>query len=223
MSKAASTHDNIAAGMKRCIPLWLALACLTCLPGCSTTQSDVRQVAIATDRSSAENTRLAVVGPNMTVSFQDSGSLHTLHSRADTVLAIGRIVARHYGFLIVSESEADFVLEVRKAFPDGGACISGVESAELDASYTLSLLTLGAFPATAVHCLVVQAALYAREGGEKELMGEFESNAGSVELVAGINDLKVYQRTVKAEDERRGLEASFGGLLSELIEEGAFQ
>ena len=60
-------------------------------------------------------------------------------------------------------------------------------------------------------------------GGEKELMGEFESNTGSVELVAGVNDLKVYQRAVKPEDERLGLEASIGGLLSELIEEGAFQ
>lgn len=212
------------AWLKKQLLMCGILAVIAMISACSTTQSDVRRVSIATDRSSAIDTLLAVTGQNIRTSFQDSSALHTLHSDADTVLAIARIVARHYGFTLVAESEAEYVLDIKSAVPDGGACVDGVESAELNASYTLSLLTLGSFPATAVHCLVVNAELYdKRSRDERMLMGAFESNAGSVELVAGINDLKVYQRTVKPDDERRGLEASFGALLSELIDEGAFQ
>ena len=98
----------------------------------------------------------------MRTSFQNSGRLYKLHSDANTIVAIARIVARHYGFTVVEPQQAEYIIEIHSALPDGGACVSGVEAAELDASYTISILTLGAFPATAVHCLVVDASLYSQ-------------------------------------------------------------
>jgi len=198
--------------------------CVLLLSACSTTQSDVRIVSQSADLGAAKGVPLSVVGKGMQTSYQDSGRLYTLHTNREDIIAISRVVARHYGFKLVPPEKARYEIEISSAVPDGGACMSGVDSAEINVSYSLSLLTLGAFPATAVHCLVVEVALYKMlDQGERELMAEFSDNSGQVEAIAGVNDLKSYQRTVKAEDERRGLEVSFGQLLKTMIDEGAFE
>lgn len=201
----------------------LCLLSVLLLSGCSTTGSDVRQMSTITDLSSAAGVLVAVTGEQIQISSQDGGRLYKLHSRPAEVLESARVVAEHYGFVVVDVARADYVFNVKSAVPDGGACMGGVDAAELNVSYTLSLLTLGAFPATAVHCMVVVIELYSRINGEQELMGEFMSNSGSVEVMAGANDLRNYQRTVDASDEKRALEESIGSLYSEIINEDAFR
>ena len=193
------------------------------LGGCSTTGSDVRLVSTKTDLSTARGVLVAITGEQIQISLQDSSRLYKLHSSSAEVLDLARTIAIHYGFELVDVAAADYVFNVTSAVPDGGACMEGVDSAELDVSYTLSLLTLGAFPATAVHCLVVTMELYSVRDGEQDLMGEFISNAGSVEVVSGVKNLRNYRRLVDARDEKRALEVSIGTLYSEVISEDAFR
>jgi len=193
------------------------------MASCSTTTSDVRQLAVGKGLESAKGVLLAIEGDSIQTSSQGDSRILSLHSSGQEILDIARNVARLYGFNVVNIAQANYVIDISSAVPDGGACIQGAESAELGLSYSLSLITFGAFPATGVHCLVVEAGLYSYLAEEKTLMAEFVSDVGQVEVFAGSNEIDNYRRVVKPGDELRGIEASIGGLLSEIIREGAFE
>lgn len=192
------------------------------LAACSASQSNVRQSAESTDRSSANGVKLAIDVSQLQTSSQEGGGLFTLHASRAEVRAIAERIAGFYGFEPVPEAQASFKLDIKRAVPDGGACTEGVEAAEVNVSYTLSLLTLGAFPATKFYCMLIVVDLYDTRNGQIFEMGEFFSNRGLVEAYAGVNTLKSYRRSVDRAEEIKGLESSFGEIMSEIIDEGAF-
>lgn len=198
------------------------IGALLLIAACSASQSNVRQSAESTDRSSANGVKLAIDVTQLQTSSQEGGGLFTLHASRAEVQAIAERIAGFYGFEPVPEAEASFKLDIKRAVPDGGACTEGVEAAEVNVSYTLSLLTLGAFPATKFYCMLVVVDLYDTRTGQTFEMGEFFSNKGLVEAYAGINTLKSYRRSVDRAEEVKGLESSFGEIMSEIINEGAF-
>lgn len=206
----------------RFVSCLLAMLAVLSLSACSTSKSSVRELAERTETSSAEGVKLAFLVDGLQTSSQEGGGLYTLHSSRQAVNVLAERLGRFYGFEVVEPEQAEFILELKQTVPDGGACSEGVEAAEVNASYTLSLLTLGAFPATKFFCLLVVADLYEVRDGERIEMGEFFSNEGVVEAYGSINALKSYQLSVEAQDEVKGLETSLGALISEVIQEGAF-
>lgn len=204
--------------------LWSLLYMLAVLglSACSTSKSSVRELAERTETLSAQGVKLAFLVDRLQTSSQEGGGLYTLHSSRQAVKFLAGRLGRFYGFEVVEPGQAEFILELKQTVPDGGACSEGVEAAEVSASYTLSLLTLGAFPATKFFCLLVVADLYEVRDGERIEMGEFFSNEGVVEAYGSINALKSYQLSVDAQNEVKGLETSLGALMSEVIQEGAF-
>ena len=99
----------------------LAALLILALSACSTTTSSVRDVMGEVDRSELSFIRMAVTGSEIQTAFQDSSRLYELHSRSDEVLDVAKLVTRYYGFTLVSEEDADFVLDIKQAIPDGGA------------------------------------------------------------------------------------------------------
>lgn len=190
---------------------------------CSTTTSNVRDVMAEVDRSDLSYIRLAVTGERIQTSSQDSGRLYELHSSAKGILELSNAVAHYYGFTMVAPDEADFVLDIVQAVPDGGACVYGMEAARDNITYSTSVITFGVVPAKAAHCMVIVANLYAGQVAEENLIAEFLSNVGWVRIYAGAGELSDYRKTVTKRDEVKALEASFAGLLNELINEGAFK
>lgn len=200
------------------------VACLVLtLTACSTTTSSVRDVMGEVDRSELSFIRIAVTGADIQTAFQDSSRLYELHSRSDEVLEIAKLVTRYYGFTLVSEEEADFVLEIQQAIPDGGACVYGMEAARDGFTFGTSVATFGIVPAKTAHCLVVTAELFEGYRDASTAIGEFISNRGWVRIYAGVGELSNYRKTVTERDEIRALEASMAGLLNLLINEGAFK
>jgi len=116
-----------------------------------------------------------------------------------------------------------FYINILTAMPDGGACLEGLATAAKNLSYTGSVLTFGIAPASAEHCLVVQAALYQYQDNQRVLVGEFSSNLGRVGLYAGANEIDNYQLNVDKRDEIRSLEVSFGDLLNRMLAAEAFE
>ena len=206
--------------MKRIVlVLGVALSIVLCA-SCSSTNSNVR---VQAEQVSVSGVSIAIIGDVIQTSSQGNGRIFTLHHSAQEILAIARNVAALYGFVVVDPVSADYIIDFNQAVSDGGACIEGTDSVELDLSYSISVLTFGAFPATGVHCMVVTAELSANFSDEPQLMGEFVSNKGIVEVYAGANEIVNYKRTVQRKDEARGLEFSIGALLTEMINEGAFE
>lgn len=193
------------------------------LSACSTTTSNVRDVMAEVDRSELNYIRLALTGQSIQTSSQDSGRLYELHNSEQEVLELARAVAHFYGFTLVPPASADFILDINEAVPDGGACVYGVESVRDGFTYSASVATFGVVPAKAAHCMVVVGSLYSGAIAEENLIGEFISNVGWVRIYAGAGELPDYRRTVTKRDEVKALEASFAGLLNELINEGAFK
>lgn len=193
------------------------------LSACSTTTSNVRDVMEEVDRSELSYIRMAITGDVIQTALQDSERLFELHSTRSEILDLIRTVARYYGFTLVDESEADFILDIQQAVPDGGACVHGVESVRDGFTYSTSVITFGIVPAKAAHCIVVTAELYQGYKDETTIIGEFISNRGWVRIYAGVGELDNYRKTVKKRDEIRAIEASAAGLLNLLIEEGAFK
>jgi len=176
------------------------------------------------DRSELSYIKLAVTASDgIQTTLQDSGRLYEMHSRSDQVLSIIQTVTRYYGFTLVDEAEADFVLDIQQALPDGGACVYGMEAARDNFTYSTSVVTLGIVPAKTAHCIVVSAALYEGYKDDATVIGEFISNLGWVRIYAGVGEINNYRKTVTERDEVRALEASAAGLLNLLIEEGAFK
>lgn len=202
--------------------LFIILTCLT-LGACSTTTSDVRDVMAEVDRSDLAYIRLAITGQEIQTSSQDSGRLYELHSTAKNILSLSNTVAHFYGFTLVAPDQADFILDIVQAVPDGGACVYGAEAVRDNFTYSTSVITFGMVPAKAAHCMVIVANLYAGPVAEENLIGEFLSNTGWVRIYAGAGELPDYRKTVTERDEVKALEASFAGLLNELINEGAFK
>jgi hypothetical protein len=199
------------------------VALLVALAGCSTTTSNVRDVMDEVDRSELGFIRMAVTGDAIQTALQDSERLFELHSDSAEVLEIVQTVVRYYGFTLVDEDDADFVLDIQQAVPDGGACVHGVESFRDGFTYSTSVVTFGIVPAKAAHCIVITAELYQGYKDETTVIGEFISNRGWVRIYAGVGEIDNYRKTVKARDEVRAIEASTAGLLNLLIEEGAFK
>jgi hypothetical protein len=201
----------------------LSVVAFVALSGCSTTTSNVRDVMAEVDRSELGFIKLAVVGEEIQTAFQDSERLYELHNRGPKVLGLAKTVAHYYGFDLVPEEEADFILEIQRALPDGGACVYGMEAVRDNVTYTTSVVTLGIVPAKAAHCMVVTAELFANTRDEFNAVGEFISNRGWVRIYAGVGEIPNYRKTVTIRDEIRALEASIAGLYNLLIEEGAFK
>jgi len=217
-SSHGSVHTLFYAVLRVCL-----LALCAVMTACSTTTSSVRDLMAEVDRSELKYIRIAVIGREVLTSSQDSGRLYELHSRSGEVLTIARNVASAYGFTLVDEDQADFVLDIEGAVPDGGACVHGVEYARDMFTYSASLITFGIVPAKAAHCMVVTGMLYEGYVDEGTIIGEFVSNRGWVRIYAGIGELPDYRKTVTERDEIKALEASLGGLMNLLIEEGAFK
>lgn len=210
----------LMARVLRCLSL-VALGLL--LVACSTTTSNVRDVLAEVDRSELGYIRIAVTGERIQTALQDSERLFELHSNSAEVLELARTVVRFYGFTLVDESEADFILDIQQAIPDGGACVHGAEAFRDNFTYSTSVLTFGIVPAKAAHCIVLSAELYEGYKDESTIIGEFISNRGWVRIYAGVGEINNYRMTVKERDEVKAIEASVAGLLNLLIEEGAFK
>lgn len=219
-SKSNGVMNFLGAVVSR-VSFFLVL--IATLNGCSTTTSNVRDVMAEVDRSELSYIRIAVTGGVIQTALQDSEKLFELHSDRGQVLDLVQTVVRYYGFTLVDESEADFVLDIQQAVPDGGACVHGVESFRDGFTYSTSVVTFGIVPAKAAHCIVIAAELYQGYKDETTVIGEFISNRGWVRIYAGVGEINNYRKTVKERDEIRAIEASAAGLLNLLIEEGAFK
>jgi len=193
------------------------------LAACSTTTSNVRDVMEEVDRSELSYIRMAITGDTIQTALQDSERLFELHSTRSEILDLINTVARFYGFTLVDESEADFVLDIQQVVPDGGACVYGAEAVRDGFTYSTSVVTFGIVPAKAAHCIVVTAELYQGYKDDSTIIGEFISNRGWVRIYAGVGEIDNYRKTVKKRDETKAIEASAAGLLNLLIEEGAFK
>lgn len=212
----------IVSGLRDAVTLMVVILTIG-FTGCSTTTSNVRDVMAEVDRSELGFIKLAVVGEQIQTALQDSERLYELHNRGPKVLELAQTVARYYGFDLVPESEANFILEIQQAVPDGGACVYGMEAVRDNVTYTTSVITLGIVPAKAAHCMVVTGELFANARDEFNAIGEFISNRGWVRIYAGVGEIPNYRKTVTVRDEIRALEASIAGLYNLLIEEGAFK
>lgn len=174
------------------------------------------------DPSYAALIKIAVRANQARTSSQAHGRIYTLHHGGAELKSLAEGVAKYYGFSVEPENQAQFLLEVNEAVPDGGACFEGVRSVGHGLSYSLSVLTFGVTPALNGHCLFVTASLYRRVAGEFEIVGDFFSNEGKVDVLAGANEVDNYQLTVEKVDEARGLEVSIAGLFNQMLYEEAF-
>lgn len=225
MIEMRSSKSNSLSGLLCSVVLrtFCLITLTVALIGCSTTTSNVRDVMAEVDRSELSYIRMAVTGDVIQTALQDSERLFELHRNSAEVLELVQTVVRYYGFTLVDESEADFVLDIQQAVPDGGACVHGVESFRDGFTYSTSVVTFGIVPAKAAHCIVIAAELYQGYKDETTVIGEFISNRGWVRIYAGVGEIDNYRKTVKERDETRAIEASTAGLLNLLIEEGAFK
>ncbi len=202
----------------------LPLLCLASilLTACATTTNDVRDVMEEVDLSRVKNIALHIGGEQIQTNSQGNTRIYALHHNGEEAKQVLETVARAYGFRIVDMSQADYYLELRKAVPDGGECVTGLDAARQGVTYSASVMTLGMVPSRGGFCLVTSAWLHYVVGGEPELLAEFMSNAGQIQIYAGAKDVDKYQRAVTKRDELKALEASFAGLLNVMLEEGAF-
>ncbi|MDX1452502.1 MAG: hypothetical protein R3183_08080 [Oleiphilaceae bacterium] len=199
----------------------LMIACLM-VAACSTTPSNVRAMIDPADVERVQGTSLYVGGGSIQTSSQGDVRIFKLHHAPDEIVTVAETVARAFGFHLAAQSQADYHLVLKRAAPDGGACIEGWAAAGEGASFTASVLTLGILPARGGQCLEVTADLFVVLGGEAQLLAEFVSNAGKVNVVAGARDVDRYRSSVERSDELRALEASIGGMLQTMIRQGAF-
>lgn len=202
------------------------------LSACSSATNNLREVASRQHAPALADISVAINTRAMQAHAQEDGELLSLHASREQVGLMLQQLLSYYGFeqALVSnktgamaQQAADFSLVVDKVQPLSKNCVEGVaDEAELDASYTLSLLTLGAFPATKVYCVLVEATLYDMRAGDAFEMGQFFSKAGQLEAYASVQTLTSYRRSVSAQEERKAIEVSLASLLNELIDEGAF-
>jgi len=204
--------------MKVLLPL---LFCLV-LGACATTTSDVRAVMEEVDLSRVKNIALHIGGEKIQTSSQGNIRIYALHRTGEEAKAVLETVARAYGFRIVDLAAADYYLELRRAVPDGGECVEGLDAARQGVTYSASVMTLGMVPSRGGFCIVTNAWLHYVDRGEPDLLAEFSSDAGRIDIYAGAKDVDKYQRAVTRQDELKALEASFAGLLNVMVTEGAF-
>lgn len=196
------------------------------MQACSTTSSDARSILNGVsmeDKAIHSAIALTITSADLITSSQDSGRLYKLHETKEEINQLATNIARLYGFNMVEPKSAEFEMSLKLAQPDGGACVEGFGVAAKGISFSASILTLGISPATSSHCFVVVADLHYIGDASRELVGEFTSNAGRVEVYAGANEVDNYQLTVTRHDEEKALEASFAGLFQRLIEDEIFK
>lgn len=199
--------------------LLIGLALLT---ACSTTSTHVRSMLNEHDVERVAGTPLFIEGQQIQTSSQGDVRIFTLHHRPAEIVALSETVARAFGFLLVDRAAADYHLRLKRAVPDGGACVEGWSAAGEGASFTASVLTLGVLPASATQCLLVEADLFVILAGEEQLLATFISDAGQVNIIAGARDVDRYRSSVDRDDELQALEVSVGAMLQDMIREGAF-
>jgi len=193
---------------------------------CSTTSSDARNIlrkVSEEDKSTYSNVRLSINSDSLVTSSQDSGRLFKLHESKSDIRHLAVNIAEYYGFNVVSDDQAEFQLVLKLAQPDGGACVEGLGVATKGLSFSASILTLGISPATSSHCFIVSADLFYVLNDEDELIGEFISNEGRVEVYAGANEVDNYQLTVSRHDEEKAIETSMVGLFNAIISAQLFR
>lgn len=204
----------------------LSVACIVLvamLSACSTTSSDVRDIMVdLEDPSYVQLIKVAIGDNTFKTTSQDLERIFTLHHDSAEINQLAKSVADFYGFTVVPKEQAQFYIEFKEAVSDGGACMGTVESISSDAMYVFSTLTLGVLPGHNAYCLFVTASLYRKSAGEWDIVGDFFSNEGKVSVVAGANEVTSYRLVVDKADEARGLEASIGGLLNQMLYDEAF-
>lgn len=202
---------------------YLYLVVFLFVSACSTTPSNVKDMMVELeDPSYAALIKVAVDVKHARTSSQAHSRIFTLHHKGDELKALAEGVAKYYGFSVVPKEEAQFLFEINEAVPDGGACFQGARAVGHNISYSLSVLTFGLAPAVDGHCLFVTASLYRKVAGDFEIVGDFFSNEGKVEVLAGAGEVSNYGLTVEKLDEARGLEVSIAGLFNQMLYEEAF-
>lgn len=193
------------------------------LASCSTTNSDVRDIMVdLEDPSYTSLIKVAIESNTVRTSSQAWGRIYTLHHESEEIHQMAESVARFYGFTVVPKDQAQFYIAINEAVPDGGACMGTMESISSDTTYVLSTLTLGVLPAHSAYCLFVTASLYRKVEGDWDIVGDFFSNDGRLNVVAGANELTSYELVVDKTDEAKSLETSIGGLLNQMLYNEAF-
>lgn len=200
----------------------LLLGLVLCVTGCSSTNSDSREL-LRENVGSVSSTKMHVDVSDVVLSLQKSGGIYVLYSRPNKVKSIFETAAKAYGFDSVGIEHSVYDVKLKSIFPDGGACESLGQKIISGLSYGLSVLTLGILPATYTHCFVVRLELWEKIDDEWLLVENFESNTGKVDVYGGVNDIDTYQLTVTKRDETRAIEATMVDLLSKMIEDGAFE
>lgn len=208
------------------------LALASSILACSSASNNLRDVASRQHAQALADISVAINTKAMQAHAQEDGELLSLHASREQVGLMAQQLLSYYGFEQATLSNgdsssaqqtADFSLVIDKVQPLSKNCVAGVaDEAELDASYTLSVLTLGVFPATKVYCVLVEATLYDMRAGEAFEMGQFFSKAGQLEAYASVQTLTSYRRSVSAQEEGKAIEVSLASVLNELIDEGAF-
>lgn len=203
---------------------WLVVLCLLSLcQACSTTTSDSRSYLENAGTSRISSSAMFFDRSQLITASQEGGGLFKLHHSAADVQQMVTNVASKFGFQSVQRDQASYVVELKSAFPDGGACENEDETAGSNASFTASVLTFGILPASMSHCYLVSVALYERIDGEWLLIGEFFSNQGRVNVYAGANEVQSYSLIVTKRDEALGLETSIAALFKQMVDDGAFE
>jgi len=108
--------------------LFLAVICLIVL-GCSTTSSDVRDVLDDSDRDELKSIAMNIDSQDMLLSSQGDSRIFKLHQNAAQVHKLVDNIAKQFGAEIVDLADAQYLLKLESALPDGGACLAGAASA----------------------------------------------------------------------------------------------
>lgn len=207
----------------RGIGLLKGLVLVLLMQACSTTSSDLRGYIKDYKAGSISSRALYIDRSQTVLASQTDGGLFELHHSGAELEVMTKNVAGKFGFDLVSKPESTYIMNLKTAYPDGGACDQGSYSAADGLSYTASILTFGIVPATNTHCYRVSVDLYERIGGELLLVGEFVSVEGRVDVYAGANEVDNYRLTVTKRDEAFALETSLAALFSHMLSEGAFE
>lgn len=206
----------------------LTLVLLVALAACSTTQYEAERLSKEIANAKQKPVKIAIDTQNIILSSQANERLFKLHHNQAEVHEMVENIAKRYGFQLTSVSDAEYLLKVYDAKPDGGACVKGLSAFNKNATFTLSVITFGILPATNGYCIAVEAELlykprvYGQLMDEMNSLARFHSDAGKIDVLAGANEVDNYQRIVTAEDEARALEISLVMLFQDMIRKGAF-
>lgn len=204
----------------------LLFVCLLGLSGCAVTQNgvDLAQVMAGVDRSELHSVNLFLIDTPIRTSGQALQRIFTLHHAPREVSPILQYVIRKYGFTqVAAPADNVYELELLEVFPDGGACFTELaDAATRDATYGVSVMTVGLAPAAGGHCIAVKARLFYNSFDGRVLVGEYQSSAGRIDVYASATSVDVYARSVDRVTEEKAIAASLGGLFNAMMQDGVF-